>query len=142
MDNQLGVTVLVNQKDRVQFLQFLDEAAYAWLAFNGTDVRGKQDLFIAIADALPHSEDKSEIVKWAGLNDALWNVILDLESQRVVMIWGNCEQILQKGLDDFITACDLFICLARDLQQKAVEFTLALMGEGESFPPFSALTAR
>ena len=135
--SEYAVTTYVNQADLDQLLARFEGSDYRVFVLHGDAVASKAALFAQAEKDLPLPEDYRRIHNWSSFEDCLWNMVFNFDEERMAFIWTHVEQMLVSGLEDFTTAADVLITLARRVYEKQIDLSVFFVGEGANFPALS-----
>lgn len=148
-ENNLSVPTfsLVNciaSQDGDALMALLAEEGYHVIPLHGESVVDRASLFAQAKQDFPSVEGLSPH-NWDALADYLWNGLYDLNTDTVALVWTDAHQIVDRDLQDFLTAVITLTHLSRELAASAGGFNRSLtlllffVGDGVSFRPLSAL---
>ncbi|CAN5611490.1 hypothetical protein BH23ACT3_BH23ACT3_12000 [soil metagenome] len=110
----------------------LDRQEFQVVRLDGRGATDK-DTFLARADTdLPRPDDLHPH-NWDALADTLWNGLIDLAAaghHQIAVVWTAANELARSDLQDFVTAVDVLVQVARDVEPSVI---VCLVGDGPEY---------
>lgn len=114
-------------------------AAYGFVSITlyGARVHDKESFLGQAAIDLPCGDLQPH--NWDALADVGWNVLYDLQADRVALVWTDAQNMVNGDLQDFLDAVRVLTDVSRSVLQgsggfpRRTAFLLFLVGEGPQF---------
>lgn len=115
-----------------RLLTELDQQGFHVVRFDGGGVTDKDTFLARAATDLPRPDDLHPH-NWDALADTWWNGLLDLADaghDRIALVWTATHELARHDLQDFVTALDVLVRVARDVEPSVI---VCLVGDGPEY---------
>ncbi|MCX7748961.1 MAG: barstar family protein [Clostridia bacterium] len=139
MESRFSLINLINENNLNELLIDLSSQDFEVLEIDGDCIYDSKTFFKAVKDSLPFDPPISGKVNWDAFSDSLWEGIMNLENQKVAIVWTKAENMLNYGLGGLIDAIraltDVSTSLYNDAEndKERVTLTIFLIGKGNNF---------
>lgn len=133
-----GLLNCLSTTDEPAVRALLAERGFATLELRGEMVRDKAELLDQFAAGLPGVGDLRPH-NWDALADVLWNVLYDLDEERVALVWTGAQTLVESDLQDLLDAVRVVSDVARSVGSasggfpRQTTFVLVMLGDGPQF---------
>lgn len=130
----------VNRSSESKLTDILNKEGYHLLKLNGRNILNEKTFFQEIVQqGIPLDPPLNGNANYDAFNDSLLAGISKLPKAKVALLWTDFNNILDKGLNDFLKISECLYQIAEDLThteygiEREVELKVFLLGEGANF---------
>lgn len=127
------VITCINEKDRILLKDLLIKSGYSLYYINGKNITDETSFFKEIIKSLPQDPPLSGRVNYAAFLDSVAGSILMNEEEKVAFIWDDVNNIIEYGLEDFVTISCFLYHIQERLVPNYYKLNVFLLGKGNSF---------
>lgn len=115
MELSFSTISCINKKSITELKKHLRENGYHIYEIDGTEIINAKTFFAEIVKVLPQNPPLSGRENYDAFTDSVWEGIVDLELDKVAILWTDVNNILNGGLEDLLKIVRSLFDLEDDL---------------------------